>query len=78
MTPAEIRSARLHLGLTGAQMAKMLDIPNPRTYRFYEAPQEAATHRPLPARAARLIRAYLDGYRPSDWPDRARKARGGV
>lgn len=68
MTPEQIRAARQRLGLSTSQMGAMLDINDTRTYRAYEAPETAAMHRSPPARFLRLMRAYLDGYRPRDWP----------
>lgn len=69
MTPAQIREARHALGLTQSQLAAALEA-TPRNVRSWEAPAAASTHRPLPTRAARLIAAYLDGWRPADWPDK--------
>lgn len=68
MTPSQVRQARVRLGLTQAQMADMLDT-DPQSIRRWEMQPEAATHRPLPARAGRLIEAYKSGYRPKDWPN---------
>lgn len=68
MTPAEIKEARLSLGLTQAQMAEMLETDATSIKRI-EAPPEAATHRSPPPRLVRLLRAYLDGHIPDDWPD---------
>jgi|GEM_PF-2198724 len=62
MTPAELKAARDRLGLSRAQMARLLDIKDARSYGRFE------TSRPLPVRAERLIRAYLAGHRPADWP----------
>lgn len=67
MTPADIRFARGVLRLSIADMARLLDTDE-ITIRRIERPIEAKTHRPPPARVVRLLRAYLDGYRPSDWP----------
>lgn len=67
MTPDEIRSARQKLGLTQAQLGALLDTDG-QTVRRMEMPKNASTHRKPAARMVRLIRAYLDGYRPSDWP----------
>jgi transcriptional regulator with XRE-family HTH domain len=67
MTPDQIRKARLTLKLTQAQMAAMLETDE-QSVRRWEMQPEAATHRPLPARARRLIGAYLSGYRGEDWP----------
>lgn len=67
MTPADIRFARGVLRLSIADMARLLDTDE-ITIRRIERAIEAKTHRPPPARVVRLLRAYLDGYRPSDWP----------
>lgn len=68
MTPDQIKQARHKLGLSTSKMGRMLDIKDGRTYRAYEAPETASMHRPPPARLVRLMQAYLDGYRPHDWP----------
>ena len=66
MTPAQIREARLSLGLTQSQLGAMLDTDG-QTIRRME--MEGTSTARLPAvRMVRLIRAYLDGYRPDDWP----------
>jgi DNA-binding transcriptional regulator YiaG len=67
MPPEEITAARHKLGLTIAQFARLLDMA-PRTLGAYLAPEAAEIHRPAPARMARLIAAYIAGYRPEDWP----------
>lgn len=67
MTPEELKAARLALGLTQAQLGAVLDTDG-QTIRRMEMPAEARTHRPPAVRMARLIRAYLEGYRPPDWP----------
>jgi DNA-binding transcriptional regulator YiaG len=67
MTPAEIRAARLSLGLTPEQAAPLLGYG--ARSRISEI--ETGARNPSAA-AARLLRAYLDGYRPSDWPTSAR------
>lgn len=63
----EIRKARVRLGLTQAQLAYLLDT-DPQSVRRWEMAPDATTHRKVPVRAMRLIRAYLSGYRPEDWP----------
>ena len=63
----EIRRARKQLRLTQAQMADMLDT-DPQSVRRWEMQPDAATHRKVPVRAMHLIKAYLSGYRPEDWP----------
>jgi len=67
MTPTELKSARHQLGLTQAELARLLDT-DARTMRSMEASPEASTFRKPAPRMMRLIRAYLDGYRPQDWP----------
>lgn len=63
MTPDALRAARESLGLTGAQMAALLGMSgHARVYEY-----ENGTRNPSGA-ALRLYRAYLDGYRPPDWP----------
>ena len=67
MTPDDLREARRALGLTQAQLAAMLDTDMQSVRRMEMAP-ERSTARPPPPRVVRLLRAYLDGYRPGDWP----------
>lgn len=66
MLPSDLRKARQRLGLSLAEMARMLG---------YEGSQIKATahrletgERPLREPQRRLIEAYLSGYRPTDWP----------
>lgn len=66
MTPAEFRAARLSLGLTQAQLAAVMG------YAAYNrvSPRDIEGGRRRPSQAAiRLLRALLDGWRPSDWPN---------
>jgi len=63
MTQAEFKQARITLGLTPVQCAAMLD------YGFQSRISEIESGTRVPgARAVRLMRAYLAGYRPDDWP----------
>tara|TARA_R100001086_G_scaffold184102_1_gene102798 strand:+ start:505 stop:720 length:216 start_codon:yes stop_codon:yes gene_type:complete len=65
MTPDEIRQARQSLGLTQSQMADMLGYgAAPRITEI-----ERGARCPSDS-VVRLIHAYLDGYRPEDWPER--------
>lgn len=64
MTPAEIRAARETLGLTPQQFADMLELG----HRSAVYALQCDGGRQLPTRAERLLRAYLSGYRPEDWP----------
>lgn len=68
MTPEEIKAARQALDLTQAQLGAMLDT-DAQTVRRMELDPEASTFRKPAPRMVRLIRAYLDGYRPTDWPN---------
>ena len=67
MTPAEFKEARQKLGLTQSQMANVLDS-DARAIRAIESDPETSKHRRPAPRMARLIKAYLSGYRPPDWP----------
>lgn len=67
MTPAEIKQARQSLALSTAQLAALLDT-DAQTIRRMEQREDASTFRKPAPRMVRLIRAYLDGYRPNDWP----------
>ena len=67
MTPTEVKEARHSLGLTQAQLGHLLDTDG-QTVRRMELDPAASTFRKPAPRMARLIQAYLDGYRPADWP----------
>jgi len=62
MTPAAFKAARLSLGLTAAQAAPLFGLGDQARIYNIEA---GAT---VPGWHARLMRAYLDGCRPDDWP----------
>lgn len=63
MTPANILQARQSLGLTQAQLAPLLGYA--ATPRISEL--ETGNRKPGAA-VVLLLRAYLAGYRPDDWP----------
>lgn len=63
MTPAEIRTARQQLGLTQAGLARMLGYSSRTRVCDLEAGRKVPSESVL-----RLLRAFLDGYRPDDWP----------
>lgn len=67
MTPHEFGEARRKLGLSCSQLARLLDT-DAQTVRRYEMDEDAATARKPAPRVVRLMRAYLAGYRPDDWP----------
>jgi len=67
MTPDQIRAARVSLNLTQAQLGALLETDG-QTVRRMEGDPSHSTFRKPAVRMVRLIRAYLDGYRPADWP----------
>jgi len=67
MTPKQIKQARHKLGLSIAQMATMLET-DAQTVRRMETDPDNSKFREPARRMERLIRAYLDGWRPKDWP----------
>lgn len=68
MTPDQFRGAQRTLGLSDAAMALVLGITNPQHIRRLKAPKDAGHFREMQPWHVRLLSAYLDGYRPSDWP----------
>ena len=62
MTGAEFKAGREALGLTQTQLAKLVGYGSQS--RIAEVEGRAVA----PACPSRLLRAYLDGYRPADWP----------
>lgn len=67
MSPSELKEARLRLGLSVTQLADMLGVSHQHARRMTIAPDKGA-HRPINPTVTRLLTAYLDGYRPRDWP----------
>jgi len=67
MTPTAIKQARQSLGLSVADLARLLDT-DPQTVRRMEQRDDASTFRKPAPRMVRLISAYVAGYRPADWP----------
>lgn len=63
MTPAELKQARQSLGLTQSQIARLLGYSAQPNYSAVETGAKNPS-----AAVTRLLRAYLDGYRPPDWP----------
>ena len=68
LTPTEFRKARNALGLSVRQLAQMLSV-DPEVVRQMEIQIATGGHRPIRGSIVRLLQAYLDGYRPPDWPD---------
>jgi DNA-binding transcriptional regulator YiaG len=67
MTPAQFKQARRKLGLSVSQMATMLGVRHEQVRRL-EMPTDRTSARPIGPATRRLMQAYLDGYRPADWP----------
>ena len=67
MTPADIKQARHAMGLSVADLARLLDTA-PQTVRRMEQSETASTFRRPAPRMVRLVQAYMMGYRPPDWP----------
>ena len=63
MTPEQFKQARQSLGLTQAQAAPMLGYGSANRISEIENGQRNAG-----AAVVQLLRAYLAGYRPDDWP----------
>ena len=68
MTPDDIKSARAALGLSAADLAAMLETDE-NTLRRMEMRRDTKNARTPARRMARLLSAYLDGWRPPDWPE---------
>jgi DNA-binding transcriptional regulator YiaG len=62
MTPAEFKQAMQSLDLTQVQLAAVMGVRGPTISEWKTG------KRGLSDTSARLLRAYLDGYRPDDWP----------
>ncbi len=65
MTPQELKYAKSLLGLTLSQMAKMLGYEGKHGDRVVQ--HLLSGERTIRPAQARLMQAYLDGYRPKDW-----------
>jgi len=63
MTPADIRAARIKLGLTQDELAAALGLTSGAV--ISRAERGVST---LGKPAKLLILVYLDGYRPANWP----------
>lgn len=66
MTNEQIKEARHRLGLTLTQLGEMLGYQGQHV-RVQMDDLETG-RRPLRGCQERLLRAYLEGYRPRDWP----------
>jgi len=67
MTPSQFKQARQALGLTQAQLGTLLDTDG-QSIRRVEMDSDTSTGRKPAPRMVRLLEAYVEGYRSSDWP----------
>ena len=65
MNNLEFRAIRQRLGLTQAQLSRLLQYETPLTVSTYE---RATNPRAVPTHVALIMTAYDEGYRPKDWP----------
>lgn len=66
MTSTEIKESRLRLGLTLEQLGTLLGYSGAHVRgQMHKIENGDAVLMPC---QARLLQAYVDGYRPSDWP----------
>ena len=68
MTPQQFKEARLTLGLTPEQIAPLLALSD--RARIYEI---EGGKRNVSKAVGLLLQAYLDGYRPDNWPTSSAK-----
>jgi hypothetical protein len=66
MTPSDIRQARHKLGLTLDQMAMVLGYEGVQRRQMMHDLETGRRRVREPQR--RLVEAYINGYRPDDWP----------
>lgn len=66
MTPNEVTQARRKLGLTLEQMGTMLGYQGEHVRHMMHDLETG--RRPVREPQRRLVEAYLEGYRPEDWP----------
>lgn len=65
MTNHEFRAIRLRLGMTQAELARVLRYDRPLTVSTYE---RETNPRKIPTHVELLMVAYDEGYRPKGWP----------
>lgn len=66
MSPDQIKAARHSLGLSLSEMAEMLGYQG--NHARVQMDDLETGRRPLRGCQERLLQAYLEGYRPRDWP----------
>ena len=73
MTPQELKSARKRLGLTQAELARLLGV-EPQTVRRYETAEHHSTHRPVSGPVETAV-AYMLAHGTTLAEDRAAQKR---
>lgn len=68
MTPNKVRQARLMLGLSLPELARLLGYSGRAVAQMMWLIESGKRRLRDPQR--RLLAAYLEGYRPIDWPKR--------
>ena len=68
MTPQELQEARETLRLSLSEMGAMLGYTGKRENITQQVWRLENGVRPIRPIIARLVRGYLSGYRPDDWP----------
>ena len=63
MTPADFRAAREAWGLCQSELAPLLGLGAAPRVSHIETGAK-----PISNQVRRLMQAYIDGYRPADWP----------
>ena len=66
MTPEQFQQARQSLGLPDPDLARMLGVSPRRSAQTFSDWKRGV--KDMDEGRARLLQAYLDGYRPQDWP----------
>ena len=69
MNGDQMRKARHELGLTSSQMARMLGYQSDKSSNLNTMQRDLENgSRCIREPQRRLVEAYLEGYRPKDWP----------
>lgn len=74
MSPDTFKAIMGKLRLTVQETATMCGLSRSQVYKHLRSESDPEHRTPSKA-TERLLKAYLSGYRPSDWPKTARKTR---
>lgn len=68
-SPEWCREVQQQLGLSDAALAAVMGLSQASAWRRHKVRDPSkGSHRELSPVAVRLLKAYLEGYRPADWP----------